>query len=86
MQQPTNHPAYGPNTLFDPTRWLQRQMAELGITLPELLAMLPSATTQTADAPNKLWHIGEVGCRRFKVLVEHRTAAYARIVTINELV
>ena len=54
--------------------------------MTQVLEILPSATTQTADAPNKLWHIGEVGGRRFKVLVEHRTAEYARIVTINELV
>ena len=85
MQRP-NHPAYGPNTLFDPTRWLQRRLDQLGITVPDLLAILPSATTQTADEPNKLWHIGEVGGRSFKVLVDHRTATYARIVTIDELV
>ena len=85
MQRP-NHPAYGPNTLFDATRYLAERIARLGITLPEVLTILPSATTQTADAPNKLWHIGEVGGRRFRVLVEHRTAEYARIVTIRELV
>ena len=85
MQQP-NYPAYGPRTRFDPTRYLAGQLAELGIAMPELLAILPSATTQTADAPNKLWHIGEVGGRRFRVLVEHRTAEYARIITIRELV
>ena len=62
MQRPS-HPVYGPNTLFDPTRWLQRRLDQLGITLPEVLAMLPSATTQTADEPNKLWHIGDVAGR-----------------------
>ena len=85
MQQP-NRPAYGPNTLFDPTRLLADRIARLGITLPEVLAILPSATTQTADTPNKLWHIGEVRGRRFRVLVDHRTAEYARIVTIRQLV
>ena len=85
MQRP-NHPVYGPNTLFDPTNWLQSRLGQLGITLPEVLAMLPSATTQTADAPDKLWHIGDVDGRPFKVLVDHRTAAYARIVTIDELI
>ena len=40
MQRPS-HSVYGPNTLFDPTNWLQRRLDQLGITLPEVLAMLP---------------------------------------------
>ena len=85
MQRP-NYPVYGPRTRFDPTRLLADRIAALGITMPDVLTVVPSETLQSGNRPNQWWHFGEVGGRRFKVLVEHRTAEYARMIIIVELV
>ena len=53
--------------------------------MPDVLEMVPSHTTQSGDKPGHWWHFGEVRGRRFKVLVEHRTAEYAKMITIDEL-
>lgn len=84
MQQP-QYPVYGRNTRFVPTQLLQDQIAELGLSMPDALAIVRSGTAQSGRRPSQWWHIGEAGGKRFRVLVEVRTTEFVMMITINEL-
>ena len=87
MQQ-QNELTIGPDTRLHPTQHCRLRADLLGVDINDVLDIprRPDPTTQSAQGTNQMWYLGETGAgRTLKVLVEHRSAQYARVVTIREL-
>ena len=77
----------GPDTRLDPTVTCRQRATLLGLDINDVLDIprRPDPTTRTARESNQKWYIGETKSgRMLKVLVEHRSAQYARVITVHD--
>ena len=77
----------GPDTRLHPTEHCRQQADLLGVDINEVLSIVtrPDPTTRSARETNQKWYIGETKSgRMLKVLVEHRSAEYAPVITVHD--